>query len=342
MTSLSKLKSAFIDHVKADFLEAKQASGSKEAQRQLLLKRKSEILLRQNKWIEAKQPLLSEFSSNKLPKEYTPKKLRLVVCEQQWQHDLWRIIKLHHWSMPPNEYVGRRKRILVFDDKKVVGLIGLASCIWGLASRDSWIGWDVHKKRERINYVVDAYVLGAIPPYNGDTRGSKLLAYLASSKEISNIWRDSYGHSPAVIVTTTLFGHSAVLNRVKHEEEVLWRHLGYTRGLGTMHFSLQTIDYAKELLAKAENIVPDRITSGPNWKLRLMRTAIEYVGLRAEDYLVHGYKRGIYVTKIARNAQEFLSGEEARMKLANRNIHDLVHSWEVHGQKKFVNSKCDS
>jgi hypothetical protein len=330
MNSKSTLKAKFIKAVSRDLLSAKRAAGNKDKQRALLLRRKAEIVAGQKPWVDSHVCMLAEYCRTDLPKNYVPQSLHFVVCREQWQHDLWRIVKLTHWSMPPNEYVGRRKQILVFDGDYLLGLVGLASCIWGLTARDKWIGWDVDQKRKRINYLVDAYVLGAIPPYNGQYRGSKLLAYLTASDEMREIWRSEYGFSPAAVVTTTLFGHSAVLNRLKHDDVKLWHNLGYTRGLGTMHFSLETVKTAKELLARADITVPDRLNSGPNWKLRLMRTAIEAVGLRAEDYLTHGYKRGVYVMEYAENAKEFLVGQSGRLKLNHYKADDLLESWQKH------------
>jgi hypothetical protein len=311
-----------------DLRAAKRAAGDKDKQRRLLLRRKAEIVANQQAWVDSHLDVLAEYCRVDLPKNYKPQQLRFVPCEEQWQHNLWRIVKLTHWSMPPNEYVGRRCRILVFDGDYLVGLVGLASCIWGLTARDKWIGWNVDQKREKIDYVVDAYVLGAVPPYNGQYRGSKLLAYLTASDEIREIWRKKYGFSPAAIVTTTLFGHSAVLNRVRHNDKKIWRNLGYTRGFGTMHFALDTVDLAKRMLGRADIEVPDRLTSGPSWKLRLMRTAIEAVGFRAEEYLFHGYKRGVYLMEYAENARDFLTGQSLRLKLNHYKMNDLISSWQ--------------
>lgn len=334
MTSLANLKLLLTKYVESDLRAAKRAAGDKEKQRTLLLKRKSEIVKTQQVWVDNHCCMLGDYCRTDLPKNYIPSSLKFVLCNEQWQHDLWRIVKLTHWSMPPNEYVGRRKRILVFDGDYLVGLIGLASCIWGLTARDRWIGWDVHQKTERINYVVDAYVMGAIPPYNGEYRGSKLLAYLTASDEMRVIWRNEYGISPAAIVTTTLFGHSAVLNRLKHADTKLWHSVGYTRGLGTMHFSLKTFELAKELLARNDTYVPDRLNTGPNWKLRLMRTALESIGLQAEKYLSHGYKRGVYLMEYAENTRNFLVGRDGRLKLKHLEMADLMKSWEEHSSRR--------
>lgn len=327
MVSKRQLEEDLKWHLRRDLETARRASGNKNRQRALLLKRKSEIVIGQKGWLDAHAGLLKEFSRESLPLGYVPRALHLVLCREQWQHDLWRVVKMTHWSMPPNEYIGRRKRILVFDGDYLVGLVGLASCIWGLTARDNWIGWNLEQKNERLDYVVDAYVLGAVPPYNGDYRGSKLLAYITASDEFRRIWCNEYGFSPASVVTTTLFGHSAVLNRTRHGNEPLWHNLGYTRGLGTMHFSLETTNLAKELLDRNNISVPSRLCHGPNWKLRLMRTAIELLGLPAEKYLAHGYKRGIYLMEYAVNTREFLTCRAARLKLRHLTMDSLMESW---------------
>lgn len=333
MKSLSDLKLDFRQHIESDLRAARLAAGDKNKQRDLLLERKSEIVATQQSWIDSHRYLLDQYCRGDLPENYIPKSLRLVLCREQWQHDLWRIVKLTYWSMPPNEYVGRRKRILVFDGDYLFGLIGLASCIWGLTARDRWIGWNVWQKTEKVSYVVDAYVLGAVPPYNGPYRGSKLLAYLAASNEVRDIWQAEYGFSPAVVVTTTLFGHSAVFNRVRHNGTRLWHHLGYTRGLGTMHFSLETIQLAKELLSRLNINVPDRLNSGPNWKLRLMRTAIEAVDLPSEEYLEHGYRRGVYLMEYAKNARQFLGENGRRLEFYEYGMEELIESWQKYYSK---------
>lgn len=328
MSRPTELKLELQQRLNRDLLAAKLAAGNKDKQRRLLLERKEEIVGRQQKWVDGHIGLFAKYRrTGNLPPQYVPTKLRLVPCQEQWQHDLWRYVKLTHWAMPPNEYVGRRLRILVFDGDYLLGLVGLASCIWGLTARDKWVGWNLGQKTVRLNFIADAYVLGAVPPYNGNYRGSKLLAYLTASNEVRELWAAKYNSEPAAVVTTTLFGHSAVLNRVRHEGQTIWHKVGNTRGLGTMHFSLDTIRLAKELLEVIDVGVPSRLTSGPNWKLRLMRTAIEAVNLRAEDYLMHGYKRGVYVMEYAANSREYLRGETDSLELRQLSMADLVKSW---------------
>jgi hypothetical protein len=300
-------------------------------QRELLLRRKAECLVTQARWLQSKQPLLKQYRRNPDAPDVSDVDVRLVVCEKQQEHDLWRAVKLQFWSMPPNEYVGRRKRILVFDHDHLLGIIGVASCIWGLSARDQWIGWNrQHKESGKINYVLDVYVLGAIPPYNARFRGSKLIAMILASEDFRRMWSSRYGgQEPVILMTTSLFGHSAVLNRTRFEGRKLWQRIGYTQGQGTMHFSKETYDTARELLDTMEIEVSNRFGDGPNWKLRLMKTALKVAGLDVEKSLSHGYQRGIYALELARNAREFLRDETDKPQFYNHSLGDLLEAWRM-------------
>jgi hypothetical protein len=48
-----------------------------------------------------------------------------------------------------------------------MGLIGLADPVFALGVRDAWTGWERDTRRERLANVMDAFVLGAVPLYNG-------------------------------------------------------------------------------------------------------------------------------------------------------------------------------
>ena len=73
-----------------------------------------------------------------------------------------------HWSIPVSSGYGRRLRFLVVDESnnKLVGLIGLGDPVYNLRPRDDWVGWSRSDRRERLAHVMDAFVLGAVPPYS--------------------------------------------------------------------------------------------------------------------------------------------------------------------------------
>jgi hypothetical protein len=97
---------------------------------------------------------------------------------------LFRYVSLH-WSIPVSKGYGRRLRFLVVDqaNDKLIGIIGLGDPVIALAARDKWIGWDRNTRHERLRYVIDAFVLGAVPPYSYLLCG-KLIALLAASSDV--------------------------------------------------------------------------------------------------------------------------------------------------------------
>ena len=70
------------------------------------------------------------------------------------------------WSVPVSRGYGRRMRYLVVDqyNSKLMGIIALGDPVFNLKCRDAWIGWDVDCRCERLAFLFDAYVLGAVPP----------------------------------------------------------------------------------------------------------------------------------------------------------------------------------
>ena len=120
----------------------------------------------------------AEFIRRALPKalpqfangqEIDPSKIQLRLVRVQSDTadaDLFRIASLT-WSVPVSTGFGRRLRYLVWDEhhERVVGLIALGDPVFNLSVRDNLIGWNVHDRAERLVGLLDAYVLGAVPPY---------------------------------------------------------------------------------------------------------------------------------------------------------------------------------
>ena len=117
---------------------------------------------------------------------------------------LWRWCSLH-WSIPVSGGYGRRLRFLVVDDEHdnaVMGLIGLADPVYALGCRDAAIGWCADQRGQRLTSVMDAFVLGAVPPYS-HLLGGKLTAMLVGSREVREAFAERYGHRTTVISDVT-------------------------------------------------------------------------------------------------------------------------------------------
>jgi hypothetical protein len=99
-----------------------------------------------------------------------------LVASGTWQSDLFRLAALN-WRVPVSDGYGRRMRFLVWDrsNQKLIGLMALGDAVFNQKARDEHIGWDHHQRSLSLVNLMDAYVLGAVPPYNM-LLGGKLIA----------------------------------------------------------------------------------------------------------------------------------------------------------------------
>ena len=159
-----------------------------------------------------------------IPNKIAPK---LVVVKSGSKDELLFRYASLHWSIPVSSGYGRRLRFLVIDqyNQKLIGLFGLADPVFNLGGRDSWVAWDHHKRKRNLQYVMDAFVLGAVPPYSFLLCG-KLVAMLVASNEVRLAFRKKYSKSYslirnksldgrlALVTTTSALGRSSIYNRL--------------------------------------------------------------------------------------------------------------------------------
>lgn len=265
----------------------------------------------------------------------------IEVCETQEQHDLFRLFRFY-WSSPYSEYVGRRIKLLIRDNalpnKPIIGIAALGSSIIHIPDRDNWIGWDTKTRTSNLVYTMDAYVLGALPPYN-HLLGGKLLSYLLASNEIRSIFEEKYNgkvtkiskrvaNQLACIFTTSLYGASSQYNRLNYNSKPLFISVGNTKGYGTLHLSNETFAAMRELLDAHKIQVTNRFGDGPIWRMRVIRSAADLLKINADFLLKHSFQRGIYVIPLARNYREFLNGGDEDLENFDYPMDDLVDYWK--------------
>jgi hypothetical protein len=264
----------------------------------------------------------------------------IEVCETKEQFDLFRICRFY-WSSPYSEYVGRRIKLLIRDsaisNRPLIGIAALGSSIVHIPDRDRWIGWDTKVRTKNLVYTMDAYVLGALPPYNY-LLGGKLISYILASNEVREIFSRKYkdkvtniskrkANRLACIFTTSLYGKSSQYNRLKFNDRLLYVPIGRTKGYGTLHLTDETFEAMRELL-KAHNIlVTNRFGDGPIWRMRVIRTASELLGFNSDFLLRHSFQRSIYGLPLAKNFREFLKSEHSRLNYFNYPLTNLVEYW---------------
>ena len=242
-----------------------------------------------------------------------------------WQSELFRLATLT-WSVPVSGGYGRRMRFLVWDKSngKLMGLIGLTDPVFNLRVRDQDIGWTGADRKERLACMMDAHILGAIPPYNQLLCG-KLISCLIRSKEIRDLFHKKYGSSVGIIsgkakkakliavTTSSSLGKSSVYNRLKLDGSIYFKPLGYTEGFGHFQVPQQLFEEMRRYLESINHPYANRneIGNGPNWRLRAIRKCLEDIGFNA-NILQHNLKREVFISPLASNYKEILQGTKIR------------------------------
>jgi len=233
------------------------------------------------------------------------------------------------WSVPVSNGFGRRVRYLVWDEhnEKLIGLIAIGDPVFNLSVRDNLIGWDSDARSERLVNVMDAYVLGAVAPYN-ILLGGKLVACLVRTRDVYNDFQQTYGNTTGIIsgkekkakllavMTSSSLGRSSVYNRLKLGGVQYFKSIGYTSGWGHFHVSDNLFADLREYLREIDHPYADlhQFGQGPNWRLRTTRAALEAIGFR-EDLLKHGIKREVFLCELAVNAIRMLRTGKGRPSL---------------------------
>src|SRR5262249_20109968 len=130
---------------------------------------------------------------------------------------------------------------------------------------DTWVGWNIDIRKKRLRNIMEAFILGAVPPYSM-LLGGKLVAMLCSSDEVRRAFQRKYGQGEslinntsadgrlAMIATTSALGRSSIYNRLRYEDRLLMLSVGYTSGWGEFQFSngvySQLRDYAEKYCQK--------------------------------------------------------------------------------------------
>lgn len=254
--------------------------------------------------------------------EIDPKRIKLrlrVVRSETPEAALFRVATLT-WSVPVSAGFGRRMRYLVWDEghDRLAGIIALGDPVYNLSVRDNLIGWTVHDRAQRLVGILDAYVLGAVPPYNFLLAG-KAVACLIRSRDVFDDFGQQYGQSVGVIskqakraqlvavTTTSSMGRSSVYNRLRLGGTDYLERIGFTEGWGHFHITDALFEKMRDYLRDRDHRYADKhkFGEGPNWRLRTIRAALSALDFN-ENILRHGIKREVFISKLAANAYEVL------------------------------------
>lgn len=298
----------------------------KASLRALHRKSRSEHLREERRFVQEALPRLAGYFAS--GKEIHPTdisaKLQLVEVGTE-ASDLFRLACLT-WGVPVSAGYGRRMRFLVWDSHhgKLMGLIGLADPVFNLQTRDTAIGWSSEDRRDRLVDVMNAYVLGAVPPYNL-LLGGKLVSCLVRTQEVRAAFSERYRHtrgiisgkrkgaSLAIVTTSSSLGRSAIYDRLTLGGVRYFESVGFTSGWGHFHVPNKLFGDMRRYLQLRRHPYAGghAFGQGSNWRLRASRATLELIGMNP-DLLNHGVKREVFLCRLASNADRVLRGEVDR------------------------------
>jgi hypothetical protein len=321
---------------------------NKDIVRQSMDYKRQETLRKNQKWIDNHIGMLRQnlvAGKDAFKSEIVPS---IEVCQTPPQHELFRICR-YYWSSPYSDYVGRRIKLIIRDEslenRPIIGIAALGSPIIHIPERDKWVGWNTKTRTNNLIYCMDAYVLGAMPPYNM-LLGGKLIAYILSSNEIRKIYKEKYNGirtninnristNLVCLFTTSLYVHSSQYNRIRYNNKILYNKIGNTKGFGSLHVTNETFSIMIDLLAQNNIFISNRFGNGPNWRMRVIREACDHIGINSDVLLKHSFKRSIYAVPLAKNFIKILLGEEQEPDYCNYPLEELTDYW----RERWLNNR---
>jgi len=186
--------------------------------------------------------------------------------------------------------------------------------------------------------MMDAYVIGAMPPYN-HLLGGKLVSYILACNELRAIYKEKYADMKTVIkkrkasdlvliVTSSLYGqNSSQYNRLRYGKSLLYKPIGTTYGYGSLHISNEAFNAMLQLAEENGCNISNRFGDGPNWRMRVIRSACDALNLDSDVILRHSFPRGLFAVTLAVNWKSFLTGRSETPKYRDLPLNKLVHHW---------------
>ncbi|HLG25045.1 MAG TPA: Druantia anti-phage system protein DruA [Candidatus Nanoarchaeia archaeon] len=310
---------------------------SKDQIRKLHIEQRKQKLKKENILVQKfKDKMLDYLASGNeiIPEKIEPELIEVKSGSKEAK--IFRFAALN-WSIPVSDGYGRRMRFLVRDkqNSKLIGIFALGDPVYNIKARDNWIGWSRKKKAKRLVNVMDAYVLGALPPYSNLICG-KLIASLITSKEVQKIFNKKYGKVKSIIkkrkikpklvllTTSSALGKSSIYDRLKLNGQLLFEKVGETQGYGHFHIPDKLFNKLRDYLKRIKHPYADgyKYGQGANWRFRVIRKSFSKIGLTSE-FLSHGIRREVYMIPLAKNTKSYLCGRSKKAIMKCKSIKEI-------------------
>lgn len=227
----------------------------------------------------------------------------------------------YYWSLPYSKGYGRRLRFLVIDDYngKLIGIAGLQSPPISFAPRDRLFSFESREAKEiAINKTMDAFTVGAVPPYSF-LLGGKLVALSLISNEVRKAYAARYanaitqmegrniGGDLVAITTTSAFGRSSIYNRLTYRGRLAAQSLGMTTGYGNFHLNGLVKVVRQWLTQQGDEEIKTGFGSGPRAIWIDIGKACRKLGIPQDQVLNHGVKREVFLFPLVSNLADVMS-----------------------------------
>lgn len=298
---------------------------------------RTSLLERMRPFLEQhEEALLEQFAAGQ---EVDPRAIAPAVVEVRSEADvrLFRYAALH-WSVPVSGGFGRRTRFLLKDQQngKLIGIFVLSDPVYNLSCRDKVIGWTDRQKRRQLYRVLDASVLGAVPPYSYLLGGKLVALATLSSQTLDLVERKYRGRKtvikkrilsprPVLITTTSALGRSSIYNRLALDGRRFYEAIGWTKGYGHFQLPEELFDRLLRVLdtAQVRKARSYAFGNGPSWKLRTLRVGLEFLGLDPALQR-HGIRREVFIAPTASNWRAMLLGEQSHARWFHDDLEELA------------------
>jgi hypothetical protein len=249
--------------------------------------------------------------------------------------NLFRWTKMH-WSVPISAGYGRRLRYIVYDkgNDSLIGIIGLADPVFALGDRDKYIGWTTDTRKKRLKHVMDAFVLGAVPPYS-QILGGKLVASLLMSPRVRNDFSRQYRGKRslisgevfdgklAAITTASALGKSSIYDRIKIENDSEFLHVGWSKGSGEFQFINGLYDQLFNLASSSVKWAKNPLWGkGSRNRRVIVQEGLSILGL-PRSLLYHNIPRELFLIPLGSKALPFLREETKQISYYKATQNDI-------------------
>ena len=309
----------------------------KDFQRQVHSPAREVELHKASSWLQKIWPTYRKYFAE--GHEIHPEKIqpKLIEVTTQQQRNLFRLAR-YTWSLPYTKGFGRRLQFLIMDDsnQKLIGIIGLQSPPLSFPARDRLFEYPPGQKTAIVNQTMDAYTLGAVPPY-ARLLGGKLIALTAASNEIRAAYQHKYQGRrtemegrclPADLValtTTSAYGRSSLYNRLKYHNKLIAWPIGLTEGYGAFHFE-RLYPLFRQYLELQGICTKGGYGTGPRIKWQVIVRALNRLGF-SNGLLRHGILREVYLYPLISNLSDFVSGRQVEPDFLDLPFNDLFAFW---------------